>query len=243
MADSGMVNSLKIYIKPPWYLSTLAKLIYFLLLCAAVFGIYRYFKWRWTMKLNLRLTEEEAGRLKKLHDLKAKLYTDIAHEFKTPLTLISGPIESYLSDGKLSDSDKTNFSFVQRNADRLTCLVDQLLELAKLEDGKLNMKVSEGDLGLLLQTISQSFQFRSQSKNINYEVAISNLGMAWYDEDVIEKIIGNLLSNALKYTPSKGICHFSAEKNKNRLSLSVKNTVLNASSLPLGKIVQPFLST
>ncbi|NAS11870.1 hybrid sensor histidine kinase/response regulator transcription factor [Poritiphilus flavus] len=240
MTSNQESTTLRIYIKPPWYLSTIAKILYVLLLCSVVFGLHVYAKWRWNMKLNLKISQENARRLKKLHDMKSRLYTEIAHEFKTPLTLISGPIDSSLLEGNLSEFDRSNFSLVQRNANRLSCLVDQLLELAKLEDGKLNMKISEGNLGLLLQTISSSFQFSAQTKNLRYEAEITGIGLAWYDEDVIEKIITNLLSNAFKYTSPNGLCCFSAWKKADRVYFSVRNTARDASELPLEKLFDRF---
>ncbi|HZJ18990.1 MAG TPA: two-component regulator propeller domain-containing protein, partial [Pricia sp.] len=108
------ISNLSVYIKPPWYLSRFVKFFYFLLSCALVIGIYFYFKWRWSMKLSLKLKEEETERLKKLNDFKSNLYTDIAHEFKTPLTLISGPIDQKLSEGDLSHFDHANFTMVKR---------------------------------------------------------------------------------------------------------------------------------
>ncbi|WP_430965381.1 response regulator [Spongiimicrobium sp. 2-473A-2-J] len=239
-AHNNQIKSFKILIAPPWYLSTLAKILYALLLCTIGIGIYLYFKWRWTMKLSLQLTEEEAQRLKKLNAFKSNLYTEIAHEFKTPLTLISGPIDSSLSEGNLTDINKANFSIVQRNTRRLTSLVDQLLELAKLEDGKLNLKITQGDLGLFLQTVSQSFRFQAQSKDIAYTTDIGNLDQVWYDEDIIEKVVSNLLSNAFKYTPRNGMCFFSANKYADYVVFSVKNTALNAANLPLEKLFNRF---
>ena len=169
------VAELEIFIKPPWYYSLLAKIIYFFLVLAVVWGIYQYLKWRWKMQLDLKFKEEEAARLQKLNDFKSTLYTDIAHEFKTPLTLISGPIDSALAQGELSDFILANLSIVQRNTCRLTSLVDQLLELAKLEDGKLSMNISRGDLGLFLQTLCQSFEYQANQKNISYNVTIEDL--------------------------------------------------------------------
>ncbi len=192
------------------------------------------------MKLNLRLKEEETQRLKKLNDFKSNLYTDIAHEFKTPLTLIAGPIEQKLSEGNLSEFDQANFSMVKRNANRMTSLVDQLLELAKLENGKLNLKIAKGNLSLFLHTIAQSFEFQSLQKNIAYSVEIEPLDEVWYDADVIEKITTNLLSNAFKYAPKNGICEFLVKKLYGNVLISISNTVLPGSKIELEKMFARF---
>lgn len=224
----------------PWYLTSFAKFVYFLLTCLTGLGIYWYLKWRWHMQLSLQLKEEETERLQKLNDFKSNLYTDIAHEFKTPLTLISGPIDQKLSQGNLSDFDHANFSIVKRNTTRLTSLVDQLLELAKLEDGKISLNVLQGDLSLFLVTISQSFEYQAYLKDIDYSVEINSIGEVWYDEDIIEKITTNLLSNAFKYSPKNGTCVFWAERKGDCTNIHVKNTAINASKLQLDKLFTRF---
>ncbi len=238
--DNNNVTELGIYVRHPWYYGPIAKTVYSLLFLTLILGIYRYLRWRWKMQLDLKFNEDEAKRFKELNDFKSRLYTDIAHEFKTPLTLISGPIDSALSQGSLSDFHTANFSIVQRNADRLTALVDQLLELAKLEDGKLSLNISKGDLGLFLQMISRSFQFHAQLKEIEYNVDVASIGLVWYDEDIIEKIMNNLLTNAIKYTKEDGHCSFTANKRGNWLNISIKNTARNADQLQLDKLFTRF---
>ncbi len=234
------IGSLNIYIAPPWFLSRFAKAFYIVLFLAALWGIYRYQKWRWRMKFNLQLKEEEAERLQKLNNFKSNLYTNIAHEFKTPLTLISGPIDQKLTQGNLSDFDHANFSIVKRNTARLTTLVDQLLELSRLEDGKINFQLSKGNLSLFLHTISQSFEYQAYLKNIDFVVEIDALGEVWYDEDIVEKITTNLLSNALKYSPEEGSCSFLVKRKEHMAQIHVKNIALNASKLELDKLFTRF---
>jgi ligand-binding sensor domain-containing protein/signal transduction histidine kinase/DNA-binding response OmpR family regulator len=230
----------KFSIRAPWYWTTLAKAIYLMLLLACIYGFYSYLKWRLRMRLNLQLQQEEALRLKRLNDFKSKLYTDVSHEFRTPLTLISGPVDAKLSEGSLSDADFANFSMIKRNTNRLISLVDQLLHLAKLEKGKLKLKIAQGDLGLFLGMLGSSFDYKAKLKNINYEVDISALKDAWYDEDVIEKIVTNLLSNAFKHGLDGGICRFEATSKNQSLHLSVKNTTSPKTSLEIEKLFTRF---
>ncbi len=227
-------------ITAPWYYNTFAKIIYALLFLMTILGVYSYLKWRWAMQLDLQLKEEEAQRFKKLNDYKSKLYTDIAHEFRTPLTLIAGPIDNKLTEGNLSGYDYTNFSTIKRNTNRLTALVDQLLQLAKLEKGKFRLKVSKGNLGLFLHTIAQSFEYIADSKKIKYGINIDPIIAAWYDEDVIEKIVTNLLSNAFKYTSENGRCEFTVSTTENKVLISVKNTVENLAELQLENLFTRF---
>ncbi len=227
-------------IAPPWFLTNMAKIVYLLLFLTSIFALYRYFKWRWKMRLSLKLKEEEALRLKKLNDFKTKLYTDISHEFRTPLTLISGSIDSKLGEGRLSDGDFSNFSMIKRNTHRLIGLVDQLLHLAKLEKGKLKLKISQGDLGLFLGMVTRSFEYKAQSKPMDYKVRIAKMEKVWYDEDAVEKIVTNLLTNALKYGQNGGVCLFSADQKDDNVFMNIKNTVENRSDIDLEKLFTRF---
>ncbi|SDD65181.1 Two component regulator propeller [Pricia antarctica] len=222
-------------IAPPWYATLYAKFIYVLLILATLLGVYGYFKWRWRMQLDLQLKEEEARRLKKLNDLKSKLYTDISHEFRTPLTLISGPIDAKLGESGLSDTDFSNFSMIKRNTNRLITLVDQLLHLAKLERGKLKLKMREGNLGLFLGMLATSFEYRASQNNMEYDIHIDPLESAYYDEDALEKIVTNLLSNAFKYGPDGGICRFEAIEQVGKLQIKVMNTLTESSDIDTEK--------
>jgi len=227
-------------IKPPWYFNSYSKLIYVFLFLSMIYGVYWYLKWRWQIKMQLQLEHTETERLKKLDDYKSKLYTDIAHEFRTPLTLIAGPIDSKLTEGKLSDYDYANFTTIKRNTNRLTALVDQLLQLAKLEKGKFKLWISKGNLDLFLHTIAESFNYSASIKEIDYSYSIDNIEKVWYAEDAIEKIVSNLLSNATKYVPEKGFIRFKVSSKRKQLFLEIKNSVDNSSDIQLDKLFERF---
>lgn len=212
-------------VNQPWYWTLWAKIIYALLVIGLVYGVIRYFKWRWRMQLNLRLKEDEAKKFQELNALKSKLYTDISHEFRTPLTLISAPIEAKLGEIGLSNSERANFSMIRRSTNRMLSLVDQLLDMAKVDDGKLKLKFSIGNLGLFLRNVSASFEYQAETKKISYTADIGPLDELCYDEDVIEKITMNLLSNAMKYCPENGHCYFRAKKADKIITIHVGNTV------------------
>jgi len=233
-------SSFSFTIAQPWYWTAWAKMVYGLLVLAVIYGIYTYLKWRWKMKLDLQLKEEESQRLKRLNDFKSKLYTDISHEFRTPLTLISGPVDAKLAEGKLSESDFTNLTMIKRNTNRLISLVDQLLHLAKLEKGKLRLKVVNGNLGLFLGMLATSFKYRAESKNIRYEIDIEEMDDVWYDDDAVEKIVANLLSNALKYGKENGRCRFYAHKKEGAVHMGVKNTAAETVDIDFDKLFHRF---
>ncbi len=211
-------------IKQPWYLSNLAFFVYSILTAFLILGIYKYLKWRWNIKMQLQFEHDETERLKELDAQKTKLYTNISHEFRTPLTLISGPLEKQLNNPKLNLDDKQDLNLAHRSSKRLLNLVNQMLDLSKLETGNLTLQVTEGDLNALLTQIIQAFQFKAKEKNMTLTYNLTELNQVWLDTEVFEKIITNLLGNAVKYTPENGTIYIQTQIIENHLSLSITNT-------------------
>ncbi|MEM6630590.1 MAG: two-component regulator propeller domain-containing protein [Bacteroidota bacterium] len=224
-------------ISPPWYATLWAKLLYTLLTLGLIATIIRYLNWRWRMQMDLKYQEAEASRLKRINTLKSQLYTHIAHEFRTPLTLIMGNMDAKIQDVLSQGGAQQRFALVRRNARRLTGLVDQLLQLAKLEEGKLRLIPKQGNLGLFIRLITDSFTFHAEEKDIQFVVKIEGLKKAWYDEDAIEKIVTNLLSNAFKHGQKGGYCKLQASEEEGFLYLTVSNTAPN---FPESSLVQLF---
>jgi len=165
---------------------------------------------------------------KKLHELdkaKSTFFANISHEFRTPLTLISGPIQQQLKKENLQIEERNNLHMMQRNADRLLSLVDQILDISKIESGNLPLQVSQNDIFSFVGTLVDSFSFIAAQKEIKFSTnsKISEIN-TWYDKDFLEKIILNLLSNAIKYTPKKGsiVCDTFIEENT--FHFEIKNT-------------------
>ena len=227
-------------IKQPWYLSTVAIICYVLFIMTGIYLIYRYLKWRWHMKMQLQFEHKETERLKKLDEFKTRIYTNISHEFRTPLTLISGPIEKQLSKPNLSEDDVKELSLVQNNSKRLLNLVNQLLDLSKLESGNLKLSVSKGNLTAFFKQITAAFKFKAKDKNISFTDNLQPIKEAWFDIDVIEKIITNLLSNAIKYTPEDGKIHFETIEKNGQLIITVINNGNTISDEELGKLFQRY---
>ncbi|RSK40261.1 two-component regulator propeller domain-containing protein [Mangrovimonas spongiae] len=227
-------------INKPWYLSTLAIICYALLLLGISVWVYKYLKWRWHMKMKLEFEHKETIRLKKLDEFKTKLYTNISHEFRTPLTLITGPIEKQLAKPKLTKQDKKELLMVQDNSKRLLNLVNQMLDLSKLETGHFKLAIQQGDLDVLLKQIAEAFQYKAQQKNIQFTYVIPELKQVWFDRDIVEKIVTNLLSNAVKYAPKNGQIYFETTRKNGQLVMSFIN---NGNTIPneqLGKLFQRY---
>ena len=227
-------------INKPWYGTNLAKIIYVILGLLSAFALYYYLKWRWQMKMQLQFEHEETKRLKKLDEFKTKLYTNISHEFRTPLTLISGPIENQLSKPELSKSDKKELQLVKQNTDRLVLLVDQMLDLSMLDSGQIKLRVSKGNITVLLKQIVSAFQYKANQKNIKIKSNIQDIKQVWFDKDVIEKVTSNLLSNAVKYAPKESEIIFDVNLQDDVLVLSIVNSSDRVGRKDLSKLFQRF---
>ena len=227
-------------INQPWYLSKVAILGYVLMFLIGTYLVYSYLKWRWHIKMQLEYELKEIERLKKLDEFKTRIYTNISHEFRTPLTLISGPIEKQLSKPNLSKEDKKELTLVQNNSKRLLNLVNQLLDLSRLESGNLKLSVSKGNLAVALKQIIAAFEFKAKDKNINFTYKIPSVKEAWFDIDVIEKIISNLLANAIKYTPEEGRIHFDALEKNGQIVITIINNGNTMSNEELGKLFRRY---
>ncbi|NJX15228.1 hybrid sensor histidine kinase/response regulator transcription factor [Tamlana crocina] len=224
----------------PWYLTDGMKLAYVLLFLLIMFGVYRYLKFRWNIKTQLQLEHAETERLKKLDEFKTKLYTNISHEFRTPLTLISGPIDHQLSKGHLKPEDRKELGLVKQNANRLLNLVNQMVDLSMIDSGQVRLKVSKGNLNILLTQIVSAFRYKASEKHIEIDSKIDRLNSVWYDPDIIEKTVSNLFSNAIKYAPENSRIIFDANEKEDNLVLSVINTTKEISKKDLGKLFERF---
>lgn len=159
----------------------------------------------------LKIKKMEAERLQELDEIKSRFFANIAHEFKTPLTLISGPVENLLEESQDKYS-KDQLLLVKRNGARLLSLINQLLDLSKLESGVTKLELHKDDVIAFLKGLTFSFQSLADEKDITLEchTAVQNLRMD-FDKDKMEKIMFNLLSNAFKFTPNLGTVKVSVE--------------------------------
>ena len=182
--------------------------------------------------------KKEAERLKELDSLKSKLYTNITHEFKTPLTVIMGMAGEIKKQSKIKE-------LIQRNSTNLLQLINQLLDLAKAEEGKLTLNFVYSDIIKYIQYLTESFLSAAESKNIRL-VFYAEEEEFWmdFDEDKIKHIIQNLLSNALKFTPNNGmiILHLKViqEENQTNLQLLIKDSGIGIKKTDLPYIFDRF---
>ena len=197
-------TSLRIIITPPWWRTNFAYLSYILLFIAIVGAGWRNQTNRLKMKHQMEIDHLQTEKLEEVDRMKSRFFANISHEFRTPLTLIMGPVKQMLS-GEFSGNMKQQFRMILRNSDRLLSLINQLLDLSKLESGRMKLRVVETDITQFIKNIVLSFSSLAESKKITLKYESFEESLPGYiDIDKLEKIITNLLSNAFKFTPEGG---------------------------------------
>jgi signal transduction histidine kinase/ligand-binding sensor domain-containing protein/DNA-binding NarL/FixJ family response regulator len=151
------------------------------------------------------IVHKRTEELERANAMKLKFFTNISHELRTPLTLILAPVEKLIRTGEVTSSLQKQHSIIYRNAKRLQELINQLLQFRKIETGNLQLKARPGDIVKFVNRLTEPFIEYSKNAGIRFIRDIqSDSIISWYDEDKLEKILTNLLSNAFKYTPKAG---------------------------------------
>jgi signal transduction histidine kinase/ligand-binding sensor domain-containing protein/DNA-binding response OmpR family regulator len=195
--------SLKIIISPPFWATWWAYSLYVIFFGLILYGLRRYEMNRVNLKNQVKLDEVMLKEKEETDKMKSRFFANISHEFRTPLTLILGPAEkinSQTSNDIIKDS-----GIIKRNSKRLLQLVNQLLDLSRLEAGKLKLQASKGNIVAFVRGLTMSFESLAERKDIKLKVtAEQNDIEVYFDRDKMAKILANLLSNAFKFTNDGG---------------------------------------
>jgi signal transduction histidine kinase/ligand-binding sensor domain-containing protein/DNA-binding response OmpR family regulator len=213
--NQGLFNSeervLNIIVKPPGYLSWWALLIY--LACFVLLILYyrRILIQREREKNELKFEKLEHQKSEELIALKTRFFTNITHELKTPLTLISSPVDDLLTK-QLDESTLKSLSLVKRNTDRLKKLVNQILDIRRIEAGGEKLRIQRYDIIKFCNQIVNQFKDESVKRDIFLQFSSEiQRQIIWFDLEKVEKILVNLLSNAFKFTPDNGTIRVSID--------------------------------
>uniref|UniRef100_UPI0032173A66 hybrid sensor histidine kinase/response regulator transcription factor n=1 Tax=uncultured Draconibacterium sp. TaxID=1573823 RepID=UPI0032173A66 len=198
-------RKLEIIIAPPWWKTWWALSIFALFFIFIVVLINRYVLRQFRLQDALKIEKIEKENQIKINDLKTQFFMNITHEFKTPLTLIISPLEKVIAGLTRNNSQKKQLVMVYRNAIQLLRLINQLMDFRKVELGKTKLKLEHFDLVHFIHEIIQPFKVLAKEKKITvlFDQKPDELTW-WFDHEKLEKIIYNLLSNALKHSPEFG---------------------------------------
>jgi len=261
--DLGTPDSITFHIAPPWHRAWYAYLAYILV---GMLGMRGLMRWRSRKLRNEKLAlegiiyektaeledrnrvleeqknllSEQKDRLKEMDQFKSTLFANISHEFRTPLTLILGPLERIkrFPESVLSPEHLT---MIDRNANRLLRLINQILDLSRLDSRELPLNLAEGNLFKSIRVAASTFSSNAADRNLDYQIRVP-AGQLWaaFDRDKLEKIIYNLLSNAFKFTADTGTIKFDARHEEDRLYIEVADTGKGIPSDAQAKIFDRF---
>lgn len=208
--------AITIIITPPFWDTWWFRLLVLAALTTGVIVFYRF-------KRKLEIQKLEEQKKEEMHQVQLQFFTNISHEFRTPLSLILGPIEKLQKEDPHSPSNHS-YKVIHRNANRLMNLITELMDFRKAELGVLKLNVMPGNLESFLQEISEEFSELADEKKINFSVQVKDIpAETWFDRQVLEKIILNLLSNSFKYTADGGTITVEAFNSLDKFTPSFQN--------------------
>ncbi|MDD3079920.1 MAG: helix-turn-helix domain-containing protein [Paludibacter sp.] len=217
------VYSLKIKIFPPWYLSGWAYLIYILISISIIIMVIRYYIQKQKRRKQELVNELEKKHQKEVFESKLRFFTNIAHEFCTPLTLISGPCERILAQQGITKFVANYVQMIQTNAERLNGLIQELIEFRRIETGNRELVIEELNISDMLEKILAMFSNMAESKQIGIEFSPEQTIKWNSDKGFLTTIITNLISNAFKYTPNNKKIRVTLSVSDNYLAIAIAN--------------------
>ncbi|WP_282039263.1 hybrid sensor histidine kinase/response regulator transcription factor [Saccharicrinis aurantiacus] len=213
-----------INIKPPFALSFWAYCIYFVLITSIVIIILKLYRFRLRMQNKVLFQELEKQKQRKLNQAKFQFFTNISHDVKTPLSMISAPLQK-LNSTDLNSEQRKYISYISRNTMRMQRLINQLIDIQKIDNSQLHIKQDSVNINDLIHNIISLFEISINNNSIRVEFRNHlQFKTICIDADKIDKVVYNIFSNAVKYTPKGGNISINIEENNSILILSINNS-------------------
>lgn len=236
-ADGSWSNDqleLKIKILPPWWKSIWAYLAYTSILVFLLIYFNKIYQNRFKAKQAILLEKEKNIQSEKLNNNKLQFFTNISHEFRTPLTLIINPLEDILRSKNVSPEIHNKLKIVHKSSDRLSRLINELMDFNKLEFNKIFLQVKKIEVVAFTEEIISYFDEEAAARNItiNFESSLDELE-DWLDPKMLEKIIFNIISNAFKFTPDNGFITIAIDKTDTDHSLLMNGNTVPSFSITI----------
>jgi len=201
---SSESKKIDIVIHPPFWLSPMAYVIYVLLTILILVIVFVVLIKIERLNHKVKFEQFEKEKEKEMHNVKLRFFTNISHEFRTPVSLILGPVESLLNQFVESDGVRHNLLLIKKQGNYLLQLLEQLLEFRKAESEALELKCHKANIAEHIKWIYKGFEKQAGDKNITFRFFAEGPIELWFDAGKIDKIAYNLISNAIKYTPDNG---------------------------------------
>lgn len=218
-------TNIQLTILPPWWNTIWFKLLLLLFFMAIAYLVWRASLQRAKLRQEVAIKEREKERLNEINQMKLRFFTNISHELKTPLTLIYNPLDHLVKTGGSDSEFRTMLPFLYRNAHRMTLLIDQILDFRKSELSVLRLMVSKGDVVADCKQVLTYFEHQARIENVHLKFrSYPDCIEAWYDADMLFKIVSNLISNALKNTRANGSVLLSVIASESSVILEVEDT-------------------
>jgi signal transduction histidine kinase/DNA-binding response OmpR family regulator/ligand-binding sensor domain-containing protein len=229
-------RTLQIIVLPPWWRTWWAHTIYFilalLLIYFAVKAVFFYIRMRNEVYIEQRVSE-----------LKIRFFTNISHELRTPLTLIMGPIQELKQKYTLNEKGQQYLTMIEKSANQMLHLVNQILDFRKIQNGKMILNVSPVNLNTLVESFQKEFMVISEENEISFSFQLADEDiMVWIDKEKIETVIRNVLSNAFKFTRAGGNIFVSTalSEDKKRCLIKIEDTGIGIQANKLNEIFERF---
>lgn len=216
---------IKVCVNPPLWLTWWAKLGYLIIALGISWYMLRSYKKEFMLRNSLKQAKWESQQKQELNEERLRFFTNITHELRTPLTLIMGPLEDLLADNSLSEKVSKKIGSIHASAERLLNLINEILEFRKTQTQNRKLTVARGDLGTCVKEIGTRFQDLNHNPKVSIFVNIQDgISPVYFDSEVIYTVINNLMSNAIKYTPSGSITLSLTMPSDTKVEIAVEDT-------------------
>ena len=214
-------TSIKVKILPPFWRTPQAYLVYFVIFFGFTYSANWYLKKQKRLRERLFIEKEERRKERLLVKEKLSFFTEVSHEFRTPLTLMIGPLEEMISNESENTYQEKKLKLIYKNANKLLGLINKLLDYRKIETGKVLLSVARHDLVIFIEEILETFKEVAKKQNIRLNFyAYEPVVYAWIDKEKVETILNNLISNSFKYLGGG-----------NQITVSIKQNIESSESV------------
>ena len=223
--ENASMAEMLVVVRPPLWLTWWAKLLYAFIVAGIVYWFFRSYKNELQLRSSLEKTQWESRHRQQLNDERLRFFTNITHELRTPLTLIMGPLEDLLADSRLPDVLHKKVDSIHASAERLLNLINEILEFRKTETQNRRLTVAHSDIAAFVRDLGNRFKDLNRNPNVEIKVDVPESPVeVYFDSEVVNTVVNNLMSNAMKYTNSGSIMLSVVNDSNGTVSISVSDT-------------------